>query len=464
MEWRYEWCYGDRPEEAVEGDIISSVEYDPTGNLLAVGDRGGRVTILERRRQRENGGKKCDGGLEYREYHRFQSHVPEFDYLKSMEIEEKINQIRWLKRQNSSHMVLTTNDKTIKLWKLSPNSSRRPQPAATFPAQVLAVPGTTPPTVTLLQTPLQTASQTLNRPVPTIASPVSQWLRKNYANAHAYHINSISLNSDGETFLSADDLRVNLWHLEQTTALNVVDIKPANMEDLTEVITSASFHPSHCSMFLFSTSKGCMKLCDLRDSALVENFARVFEHEEEGGKTFFSEIISSISDVKFSRCGRYAVSRDYLTLKIWDLNMERRPVKTIHIHEPLRERLCDLYENDCIFDKFECAWSHDGKWVTTGSYKNQFKIFDATVPAAAKGAKPQPAAALPPPVTLEASKQGAKKKKSMINRFGKKKIERETYEKSDFNLKVLHMTTHPTENEVAVAALNHLFMFTAQPT
>jgi serine/threonine-protein phosphatase 2A regulatory subunit B len=37
--------------------------------------------------------------------------------------------------------------------------------------------------------------------------------RKIYANAHAYHINSISVNSDGETYISADDLRVNLWNL-----------------------------------------------------------------------------------------------------------------------------------------------------------------------------------------------------------------------------------------------------------
>ena len=35
---------------------------------------------------------------EYRFYTEFQSHEPEFDYLKSLEIEEKINQIRWLKR------------------------------------------------------------------------------------------------------------------------------------------------------------------------------------------------------------------------------------------------------------------------------------------------------------------------------------------------------------------------------
>jgi len=37
-----------------------------------------------------------------------------------------------------------------------------------------------------------------------------------FGNAHTYHINSISLNSDQETFLSADDLRINLWHTEIT--------------------------------------------------------------------------------------------------------------------------------------------------------------------------------------------------------------------------------------------------------
>ena len=37
--------------------------------------------------------------------------------------------------------------------------------------------------------------------------------RKIYQNAHGYHINAISVNSDGETYLSADDLRINLWNL-----------------------------------------------------------------------------------------------------------------------------------------------------------------------------------------------------------------------------------------------------------
>lgn len=87
--------------------------------------------------------------------------------------------------------------------------------------------------------------------------------------------------------------------------------------------------------------------------------------EDQANKSFFSEIISSISDFKFSHDGRFMIARDYLTLKIWDLNMESKPLKVINIHDHLTGKLCDLYENDCIFDKFECNFSGDGSYVTT---------------------------------------------------------------------------------------------------
>jgi serine/threonine-protein phosphatase 2A regulatory subunit B len=155
------------------------------------------------------------------------------------------------------------------------------------------------------------------------------------------------------------------------------------MEELTEVITAAEFHPVHCNLFMYSSSKGTIKLADMREAALCDQHAKreyrrdkpakeflfltcppVYEEEEDPSqKSFFSEIISSISDVKFSRDGRYILSRDYLTLKIWDMNMENKPVKTINIHDHLRQKLCDLYENDCIFDKFECTFSGDGRYV-----------------------------------------------------------------------------------------------------
>jgi serine/threonine-protein phosphatase 2A regulatory subunit B len=56
---------------------------------------------------------------EFRYLTEFQSHEAEFDYLKSLEIEEKINAVRWLRSWGSAnHQLLTTNDKTVKLWKV----------------------------------------------------------------------------------------------------------------------------------------------------------------------------------------------------------------------------------------------------------------------------------------------------------------------------------------------------------
>lgn len=55
------------------------------------------------------------------------------------------------------------------------------------------------------------------------------------------------------------------------------------------------------------------------------------EPEDPGSRSFFSEIISSVSDVKFSHSGRYLLTRDYLTAKVWDLNMDKGPVETYQV-------------------------------------------------------------------------------------------------------------------------------------
>lgn len=55
------------------------------------------------------------------------------------------------------------------------------------------------------------------------------------------------------------------------------------------------------------------------------------EQEDPAARSFFSEIIASISDIKFSPDGRYIIARDFLTLKIWDVNMDSHPVQTINV-------------------------------------------------------------------------------------------------------------------------------------
>lgn len=67
----------------------------------------------------------------------------------------------------------------------------------------------------------------------------------------------------------------------------------------------------------------------MRASALCDNHAKLFEEPEDPTtRSFFSEIISSISDVKISNSGRYMISRDYLSVKVWDLHMETKPIET----------------------------------------------------------------------------------------------------------------------------------------
>ncbi|KVH87423.1 Protein phosphatase 2A, regulatory subunit PR55, partial [Cynara cardunculus var. scolymus] len=70
--------------------MVSGIEFAKTGKHLATRDRGGRVVLFDR---------------------------VDFDYLKSLEIEVKINMIRWCQTANSAIFLLSTNDKTIKFWK-----------------------------------------------------------------------------------------------------------------------------------------------------------------------------------------------------------------------------------------------------------------------------------------------------------------------------------------------------------
>ncbi|KAF2984249.1 hypothetical protein EK904_006872 [Melospiza melodia maxima] len=175
----------------------------------------------------------------------------------------------------------------------------------------------------------------------------------------------------------------------------------------------------------------------------------VFEEPEDpSNRSFFSEIISSISDVKFSHSGRYIMTRDYLTVKVWDLNMENRPIETYQVHDYLRSKLCSLYENDCIFDKFECVWNGSDSVIMTGSYNNFFRMFDRNTKR---------------DVTLEASRENSKPRAILKPRKvcvgGKRRKDEISVDSLDFSKKILHTAWHPSENIIAVAATNNLYIF-----
>ncbi|CAH8532787.1 unnamed protein product [Schistosoma intercalatum] len=310
IRWYVSQIKGSNPEDIADGDNFTCVEFNESGELLATGDKAGRVTVFKNNK---------DTGL-YDIYCTFTSHEPEFDYLKSLEIEEKINSITWLQAYSSAHHLLSANDKTIKLWRLSErhyeayNFNIRDDENASLWDESSDRLNMIGPPIPHIITPdkLRIPKFRKSRHLTIEARP-----QRFFANAHAYHINAVSVNSDQETFLSADDLRINLWHLDVTNqSFTIVDLKPSNMEDLSEVITCSRFHPVQCNILAYSTSRGLIRLCDMRYRALCDDHVLVFEDPSLSQNLgFFADIIASLSDFRFGHTGNYLLARDYLTLK-----------------------------------------------------------------------------------------------------------------------------------------------------
>ena len=138
---------------------------------------------------------------------------------------------------------------------------------------------------------------------------------------------------------------------------------------------------------------------------LFSNTTLEFEEPEEpNSRSFFSEIIGTISDVKFSHSGRYFLSRDYLTVKVWDLHMESRPIMSMQVkgtktrRKVKISRFIRIWRQNCAICTKTTASSTNlnaagvaptreliyliffinfyFSAIMTGSYNNFFRIFD----------------------------------------------------------------------------------------
>eukprot|EP00941_MAST-03F_sp_MAST-3F-sp1_P001675 g1675.t1 len=474
--WKFSQCFGDDGQigEVSEADVLSAVEFDHSGEYLATGDKGGCMCIFRRNSSADDveiedevlespsktGGfwkksktkgtptakeraalSKRKTALQFNFYAEFQSHEPEFDYLKSLEKIKQISELNLPAGKNSSGMNMGGGDsrgghRSEAKWATNGGSGRGGRVSRRRGGDKFV-------TRTALKVPKLVDGECV----------VAAYNRRKFCNAHAYHINSVSVCSDGETFISADDLRINLWNMNRAgQSFNIVDIKPENMEMLTEVITAAEFHPHDCNIFMYSSSCGKINVGDLRQQAICgnKNMKCLMEPEDPSTKSFFSEIIASISHVCFTPCGKYAVSRDYLSLKIWDLAMESRPVRTVNINEHLRPKLCDLYENDCIFDKFEFAVGRNNG-ILTGTYDNNINVYDNMGKEKAR-------------LRIGGGNVGRKRSNSGF-KFGKRRgsssddFAPPNIDEIDFSQKILHVALNPKRDVCAIAAKSQLFMY-----
>jgi serine/threonine-protein phosphatase 2A regulatory subunit B len=91
LSWVYINGLGERDTTNVtESDVLTSMTFDKSGDFLAVGDKGGRVIIFRYM------DLKNSRYFDYRYFSEIQSHETEFDHLKSIELEEKINSLEFL--------------------------------------------------------------------------------------------------------------------------------------------------------------------------------------------------------------------------------------------------------------------------------------------------------------------------------------------------------------------------------
>lgn len=356
LEWKFTQVFGDKSliENVTEEDIITSMSFSRDGKYLAIGDTAGRIVMFEFKAS----GKSSKKAHELCYKTEFQSHFKEFDCLKSVDIEPKINTIECLPAEGDNHFLLSSNDKTIKLWKLSERPVRKSE---AFPKkQTWTKHNLTLPKIKTLDTGL---------------SPV---IKVSYPILHTYNVHSVSACANGENFLSADDLTVNLWAFGVTErTFTVLDISPRNLNEINEVLTTAKFDPQQDTIFGCGTSKGIIKLCDIRTHSRVSTAAVQFEDESlKANKNFFTDFVSSISDFSFPRDPNLVVSRTLLVANVWDRRSPKTPLVSTPLYEPIKTKLCALYEKELIFDKFDIRLGPDSSYFITGNYNNSFHICD----------------------------------------------------------------------------------------
>ena len=205
---------------------------------------------------------------------------------------------------------------------------------------------------------------------------------KAFTNVHQYNIQSLSLSADSETFLSLDDLQVFWWHLEAqdtTKATKLADLKPeSGQPDI--LLTAAAFHPQNGSIFLVSNSNGACEIGDLRDPPCRKKreYQVTLQVRPELHNTVFhaehSDILSAISAASFM--GRdFVVTRDYLSLKMWDMRFPTHPVAACPVLDFLAPTMDYLYDKDLIFDRFPLAVDDQSMTVATGLYAGTVAVW-----------------------------------------------------------------------------------------
>ena len=97
--------------------------------------------------------------------------------------------------------------------------------------------------------------------------------------------------------------------------------------------------------------------------------------DEVGRSNEYSEIINSCTWASFvkGQSEFEAISRDYLSIKIWDIRMpSAEAIRKYIVNDYVEDKLALMYTNDCIFDRFDVKQNSNGQFFATGGYNQSF--------------------------------------------------------------------------------------------
>ena len=166
--------------------------------------------------------------------------------------------------------------------------------------------------------------------------------RKVFASGHKCHVHSVSVSPSQQHFISADDLRINIWDVNHSVeAYCLADYTPVRISALREVLVYAGFSHREAALVLFTSTAGVVRVGDLRARASL--LPPVIELKDGGGKTGgYSDLAGAVTGADFSDCGNLIYARNLGQVKVWDVRSPSQCVSVVPIVTAVPNLLTDL--------------------------------------------------------------------------------------------------------------------------
>lgn len=299
----------------------------------------------------------------------YKSHSPCFDYLRSTEIAESVDNIDIIPSGTKEILVLSGNQKNLKLWNVH-SSFIRAESSANV---VECCTDSSFSCDNVLESPLEekTSSARIKKIFGGYSKRIARTkLEKEYTPENIYNIHSACVSHTGERILMSDELTITLLDANLENPWMALNLKPSKNEELSKVITTARFAENSSNIFIYGTAGGMILLHDLRECSRGGNVLSINSPKRTD---FYNEVVQPVADIQFISDNLIA-ARDLQYVVTSDLRSVNNPVMEYDVYPLVRKNIADLYDSDEIFSKFKIALS--GEKLYTGSFNTSLVEID----------------------------------------------------------------------------------------